>query len=71
MNAEETEATAVLRVCMPQGVHALDYHRTAQVMQSGYEAAQAGIDAALQKLGMTQCRILPFRTRAALRLSRR
>ena len=71
MDNEETETTTVLHVCIPQGVHALDYQQIESVVQAGYEAAQAGIDAALQKLGMTQCRILPFRARTALRLSRR
>ena len=67
----EGDAAAILRVCIPQGVHALDYHRIERVIQAGYEAAQAGMDEALHKLGMTQCRILPFRARAELEISRR
>ncbi len=56
---------------MPAGVHALDYHKIPQIMKAGYEAAQAKLDAALRELGMTQCRILPFRARVQLELSRR
>jgi len=68
---ESNQAAYVLRTQMPPGVHALEYRKMAEIVQAGYDAAQARLDAALMKLGMTQCRILPFRARAQLELGRR
>lgn len=64
-------AAAVIRIPMPVTVGALDYSSMPQLAQIGYETASVQMDAVLQGLGMTQCRILPFRARVPQTVSRR
>lgn len=64
-------AATVIRIPMPVTIGALDYSCMAQLAQAGYDAASVQMDAALQGLGMTQCRILPFRARVQQTVSRR
>jgi len=63
---EEAEScvTGLFTIRIPPYIGALDFKKMPEIAQIGYEAAQTQLDAALEKLGMTQCRILPFKARA-------
>lgn len=68
---EDGSSVRVIGIGMPLGVHALDYSKAREIAQAGYEAARERLDGALLEMGMTQCRILPFRARAQKMLGRR
>ena len=51
----------MLRVTMPDTVGALSFDGMLLCGQAGREAAQAQLDALFERMGMAQCRVLPFR----------
>lgn len=63
LHEAESSVTGLLTIRMPPRIGALDFKETPEIARIGYEAAQAQLDAALEKLGMAQCRILPFKAR--------
>jgi len=56
------EGSAVLRIQMPEGVHALDASKAPACMDAGRRAAEEELDRIFERMGMAFCRVLPFRT---------
>ena len=60
----ESPVTGLFTIRIPPRMGALDFKKMPEIAQLGYEASQTQLDAVLEKLGMAQCRILPFKARA-------
>lgn len=55
----------VLRVAMPEGTGALAFNALDRIVAAGETAASAQLDHVLRGMGMSLCRVLPFRARSA------
>ena len=56
-----SENAGILRVMMDDRCGALSLERIAECAQTGKNAAAQNMEAALERLGMPLCRVLPFR----------
>lgn len=52
--------TAVLRIVLPDSVHALDARGTMRCVEAGKKAAERELDRLFETMGMAFCRVLPF-----------
>ena len=57
------ENVGVFRIPLPETLGALSLDRILPAMDIGREAAEHGMEAALERIGMPLCRVLPFRRR--------
>ena len=57
------ENVGVFRIPLPETLGALSLDRILPAMDVGREAAEQGMEAALERIGMPLCRVLPFRRR--------
>ena len=57
------ENVGVFRIPLPETLGALSLDRILPAMDVGREAAEHGMEAALERIGMPLCRVLPFRRR--------
>ena len=57
------ENVGVFRIPLPEMLGALSLDRILPAMDVGREAAEQGMEAALERIGMPLCRVLPFRRR--------
>ena len=55
------ENVGVFRIPLPETLGALSLDRILPAMDVGREAAEHGMEAALERIGMPLCRVLPFR----------
>ena len=55
------ENVGVFRIPLPETLGALSLDRILPAMDVGREAAEQGMEAALERIGMPLCRVLPFR----------
>ena len=58
------ENVGVFRIPLPETLGALSLDRILPAMDVGREAAEHGMEAALERIGMPLCRVLPFRRQA-------
>lgn len=57
------EGTGILRITMPLNAGALCFDQMPYIANVAFDAAQAQLDGVLQGMGMSMCRVLPFRPR--------
>ena len=63
MGAQRVLVVGVFRIPLPETLGALSLDRILPAMDVGREAAEQGMEAALERIGMPLCRVLPFRRR--------
>lgn len=61
LDEQMPEGVGILRIMMPAEVGALSFSKMQRMVKVGYDAAQSQLDSALYSLGMSMCRVIPFK----------